>query len=191
MNASRSLRGAVVAAVALVACHGSIRFDDSLVCAADGDCLLSTLHCDNTTGACVACTSDAHCTTPGLSRCDTAKNRCVECGLASDCPTGTVCHVGRCAPSCSSTVPCPPAAPVCDDQWCSQCDDGKGCQTSTVGPFCVAHSCSACATDANCTAPTPRCDTFGHGCVQCLANADCPAATPLCNLAAGHCAAVP
>jgi hypothetical protein len=184
------VRAIGLAAIALAACHGQIRFDDQVVCTQDIDCLLPSLHC-GPRGACVACTTDAHCVTPGLPRCDTARNVCDECSTTTDCGTGMVCHGGRCAPSCSPSVTCPASAPICDDGWCSQCDDGEGCLTSNVGPYCVGHMCTECATDLNCGNPTPHCDPTVHECVQCALNTDCPAATPLCDLAVGRCAAVP
>ena len=176
--------------VALVACHANIRFDDLTICTQDVDCILPALHCDS--GTCVACTSDAHCTAPGFTRCDPARNRCVECNLTSDCTGGAVCKSNHCATSCTASSGCPTAAPRCDDGACVQCDDnGAACSGSTVGPFCVAHTCSACAADQDCGATFPRCDAVVHRCVQCQLNSDCPATKPLCDIAAGTCVAVP
>ncbi|HVZ72273.1 MAG TPA: hypothetical protein VHJ20_07850 [Polyangia bacterium] len=178
-------------AAAFAACHGTIRFDDRSLCASDGDCLLSTLHCDVATGACVACVGDADCTTPGLSRCDTIRGRCVPCSVGADCGSGMVCRSERCYASCGAGVTCPASAPTCDDGFCGQCDDGRGCSAASATPYCSGHSCVACLTDANCGGATPRCDPVALTCVPCATNADCPASTPLCDLGVGQCRAVP
>ncbi|MGH7283938.1 MAG: hypothetical protein ACRELY_20625, partial [Polyangiaceae bacterium] len=49
-------------------------------CKIDGDCKLSTLHCDSPSGTCVACVLDSNCAAP-LPRCDAALHRCVACGV--------------------------------------------------------------------------------------------------------------
>jgi hypothetical protein len=184
----RAARSVVLVTLLIVACRVELRFDD-LTCAQDPDCLVPSLHC--AAGACVACATDQHCTAPGLPRCDTAKHRCVECGLPGDCVAGKTCHAGRCVVSCSTPATCPATTPKCDDGTCTECDDGVGCASSTVGKVCVAHFCAACGTDANCSAATPRCDAVTHKCVQCQGNVDCPTATPLCDLAAGSCVVAP
>ncbi|MDB4983097.1 MAG: hypothetical protein JWM82_3849 [Myxococcales bacterium] len=183
----RALRAGLVAALAIVGCHGNIRFDDLTVCAQDPDCILPSLHCDS--GTCVACTSDAHCTTAALPRCDLALHRCVECGLTSDCAGGGICKTGHCASPCSAG--CPASAPRCDDGACVQCDDGKGCSASSVGPFCVSHMCAVCGADKDCGGATPRCDAVAHRCVQCQLNNDCTSKAPLCDLATGNCVPPP
>jgi len=181
-----------VAALAGLSCREEIRFDDlsAAPCKTDPDCLLPSMHCNS--GACVACTMDAHCAAPGFPRCDLALHRCVECGVAADCGTGRVCHTGHCAAPCTAgTTVCPASAPICDDGTCAQCDDGKGCAGSPAGPICFEHVCGACANDTACGGATPRCDPVTHDCVECQQNPDCPAARPLCDVGVGTCVALP
>jgi Cys-rich repeat protein len=186
-GARRAAVGAILAAATvLAACHGDIRFAELTTCAADGDCLLASLHCASS--RCVQCTSDAHCG-PGAPRCDTTLNRCVGCLTTADCVGGDICKSGLCAPPCSGG--CPANASKCDDGACVQCDDGLGCAGSPAGPYCVSHACATCRTDADCGAGTPRCDGVAHRCVQCELATDCPAATPLCDIARGTCVGVP
>lgn len=182
------VRAGALAALLVGACRVDLRFDDS-GCGVDADCRLSSLHC--LANVCVACVSDAHCTTPGLLRCDTANHRCVECGLAGDCSAGKICKSNRCVVPCTSTATCSTTAPICDDGSCLECDDGVGCKASPVGPTCLGHFCVQCATDAQCSGAAPRCDVVTHKCVACAANVDCPAATPLCDVGVGRCVAVP
>jgi hypothetical protein len=173
-------------AVALAACHVDIRFSDLTPCAADGDCLLPSLHCSS--GQCVQCVNDAHCG-PGAPRCDTMIHRCVACIATTDCVGGDVCKTGLCAHPCTTAAGCPVNASRCDDGACVQCDDGLGCAGSPAGPYCVTHSCASCRTDADCSGATPRCDAVAHRCVQCAVAGDCPATAPLCDIARGTCAA--
>jgi hypothetical protein len=175
--------------LAVVSCHGEIRFDELATCAQDLDCILPSLHCN--AGQCVACVIDAHCTAPGFSRCDSALHRCVECGVASDCPNGGVCRAGHCATPCAAAAACPASAPICDDAACGQCDDGVGCTGSPAGPICFAHLCGECKDDTACSAPMPRCDPVTHDCVQCRQNADCASPRPLCDVTIGTCVALP
>jgi hypothetical protein len=182
-----TVRTVGLAALIFVACHGEIRFDDLMTCAQDGDCKVASLHCN--AGQCVVCASDAHCTTPGLPRCDTNVHRCIACGLPSDCAAGQVCHSGRCVPGCTSASACPASAPRCDDGFCAQCDDGTGCASSSAAKICLGWYCVQCKVDADCSGATPRCNAGNHTCAQCQVNSDCPTATPLCDPVAGSCVA--
>jgi hypothetical protein len=186
VSAALVRRAGALAALLVIACHGDIRFNELTGCGEDRDCLLPSLHCDS--NHCVACTSDAHCASP-TPRCDMALHRCVECGVTADCTGGAVCFTGHCEVPCSAT--CPAATPICDEEACVQCDEGKGCETSPMGPYCVRHVCSRCMTDANCSGATPRCDPVTHQCVACQQNVDCPPATPLCDPTAGRCLPLP
>jgi hypothetical protein len=177
---------ALALAVAAASCRESIVFDELSTCATDPDCGLASMHCNG--GQCVACATDAHCTAPGLPRCDVALHRCVECGIAADCGSGRVCYQRRCATPCAAG--CPASAPICDDV-CQVCDDNAGCHGSPSGPLCLEHVCGACRDDTACAGPTPHCDVVRHTCVECQKNADCPAARPLCDVGAGTCAALP
>jgi hypothetical protein len=84
--------------------------------------------CDDQ-GRCHECTNDAHCRTPGLTRC--LENRCAECRVSADCAPGGTCENGGCRTPSRATCPdgsaasngsCPvmpkPTAstgPVCND----------------------------------------------------------------------------
>jgi hypothetical protein len=172
--------------IAIVSCHGDIRFDELATCTLDADCALPSLHCN--AGQCVACVTDAHCTAPGYPRCDLALHRCVACGVSADCSNAGVCRGGRCLIPCSAG--CPASAPKCDDSVCGQCDDGVGCAGSPSGLVCVAHMCAACKDDTTCGGATPRCDPVTNGCVQCRLNTDCPSLRPLCDVTVGTCVAL-
>jgi hypothetical protein len=176
--------------IAAAACHQDIVFNElaAAPCKADPDCILPSMHCN--AGQCVACTTDAHCTAPGFTRCDPTLHRCVECSasMPADCGGSAVCRTNRCMTTCVAGCP---ASTVCDDMVCAQCDDGRGCGGSAAGPFCFEHVCGACLNDTNCSGATPRCDPVTHDCVECQANADCPAARPLCDVGVGTCVPLP
>jgi Cys-rich repeat protein len=180
-------RRLLVATILLATCHGQLRFDDA-ACVQEGDCPLPTLHCMG--GSCVGCVSDQHCTTPGFPRCDSALHRCVPCGVNSDCASGQACRTGHCLTTCTTATSCPASAPRCDDGFCVQCDDGKGC-LSTAASHCVDHQCINCVADGDCSGNTPRCDAVTRACVQCQANADCLTGTPLCDPATSRCVSAP
>lgn len=185
----RSPTCALFAMLTIASCRDDILFDDLTTCTLDADCLLPSLHCN--AGQCVACTSDAHCTTPGFPRCDVAMHRCVQCGVSADCTNGGTCHTGECLTSCSAG--CPSAFPICDDQVCGQCDDDvvDSCAGSPSGPICFEHFCGTCKDDTACKGATPRCDPVTHQCVQCQASGDCSSSAPLCDPVAGRCVAPP
>jgi hypothetical protein len=187
MSSPSTVSGALAvlfaACLALGACHADLKFDD-VACAQDTDCPLPTLHC--LAGACVACFNDTHCTTSGFPRCDVALQRCVQCGVSSDCAANETCKGERCLSLC--TGGCPPSAPQCDDSVCGQCDDddGKTCAT-TAAPRCYQHQCVACLSDGDCAGATPRCDVVTKACVQCQSDLDCSTAAAICDLSLGRC----
>ena len=156
-------------------------------CVTDGDCKLSTLHCDAVSGACVACVVDAHCTTAGAKRCDAALHRCVECGVDGDCGSSQRCEPStrRCINTCQSITGCPAATPFCDlsRSTCARCHTEVECIVPGDAHNCDPANgyCVDCVTDSQCKASTPRCDRTRGACVQCTTSSDCPAATPICD----------
>lgn len=97
-------------------------------CASNADCPAATPACD-ANGTCVGCVTSANCTTPGLPTCNTAKEVCVQCVVATDCsqaPTAQLCSgAGTCVPeACTLSSQCP------DMYYCNN----KQCIVSCCGP---------------------------------------------------------
>ena len=152
---------------------------DAGICHADSDCRLSTLRCDTTLGACVACLVNADCSADGgLNRCDTTVNACVACVSDTDCASSDQCLTGVhvCIPRCSASNKCAASTSRCDvpKGHCIECASDGEC-TRTDQPACELTSgqCVGCLSDAQCAAPTGRCDTAIHACVACLSGVDC------------------
>ncbi|HSS39142.1 MAG TPA: hypothetical protein VLT58_10265, partial [Polyangia bacterium] len=95
----------LLAAVGLGACSVQLRFDPpdakaapdakagsdakaapdaARGCKTDQDCPLTTLHCDSSSGQCLACVEDGNCTSASSAHCDAALHRCVQCGADQD-----------------------------------------------------------------------------------------------------------
>ena len=146
-----------------------------------------------TGGACVACGSDADCTsTPTTPACEVwgACGQCSQtngtaCSGASDVcdfPTGTCVD-------CEFNSDCAGMTPTCDTttHTCVPCQTNADCEGNPGGSACVttgmkAGSCVICAVDSDCTSPAaPKCDTTANECVACLTSADCSAPTPECS----------
>ena len=215
MTSLRARCSLVITVLFMGACDGEIRLDDDASidsasadgafestgdgrsdvggsCKADPDCKLATLHCYLPAAVCVPCLTDAHCTSDGEHRCDTAAHRCVECGVASDCSGDETCEpitrrcVHRCGDGggCSSDEKCDSARGICvectDDSQCTK--DAKFCEKPS-------GRCVQCVTDASCSASgdRPRCDATRAVCVHCLTGADCGGDKPLCDPASGEC----
>lgn len=171
----------LLAALALPACDGDLRFDpnptsDASIadatsgndastpetttdtspggCTADSECPFSTLHCDPTSRTCVACWNDSHCGSGDLRRCDVALHRCVECGVSSDCEYNEVCDPAtkRCRSKCTDASTCPSTMPVCD----------------TTLSYCTCTTSETCESSSR-----RRCSPTTRTCVECLTDIDC------------------
>ena len=104
-------------------------------CKADQDCPAgNTPRCKTSSGACVSCTTSAHCASRPWARvCAGHKSRCVECLKDADCTPQTL------GSKCSSEL-CGCAA----DAQCSANLHGKVCHAS--------YKVCSCAVDADCPA---------------------------------------
>ena len=115
-------------------------------CAAPGVC---------DTGACVACVTNAQCTTP-TPACNTATHTCVECVVANECASSvcdTLTHTCSAA-TCSDTVINGAETDVdCGGGTCGGCANGLTC---LVDGDCLSGMCSE-ATGA-CEASINGCD---------------------------------
>lgn len=198
------------AAVCVCACDGSFRFDESggtdasgadaaadgataVACKDDKGCPLASLHCDVPSGACFACVIDANCTTPGLPRCDSALNRCVECGSNQDCGSNAVCEPSthKCQHTCMQPIDCPASTPECNSNTgiCYRCDDSSSDCPPPLRCEKQSGRCVECLSPADCPAAKPYCDVTISKCVGCLDASDCPSPTPVCDPATGTCVA--
>ncbi|MDB5216531.1 MAG: putative lipoprotein, partial [Myxococcaceae bacterium] len=110
--------------------------------------------CDNASGACVGCTTDADCPS-GV--CSAARRTCVDCVSDATCTASKPrCRIltGACE-ACTSSSDCGHAAPICDPSTF----------TCRVG----------CSSDAQC--PGQRCDDVSATCVALSADAGLDAAS--------------
>lgn len=211
----RAVLGTIVCVLVAAACDGEFRFDDSADgakigtgadagldatssqdggsgpgCKNDGDCKLTSLHCDVPSGQCLACLSDSNCAAP-FPRCDAALNRCVACGVDGDCQVdaGQKCDVTsrHCVQTCSSPISddCPKDEPVCDTSrgQCYRCTSDLECTFSDTDRLCDVNDglCVGCRVDTDCKSDKPRCDPVSEECVACVDSGDCPASAPLCD----------
>lgn len=145
MTSRRSFSWAVVFLLSLfvlAACGGgeeSTSGDDPC----GGKCLSNQV-CDQ--GQCVACTSDAHCTSAAAPICRLADNVCVECVQDTQCGLGEVCDNSQCVASggvsgdeCATDDECA-GDEVCVSGSCQVCRIGtcnasgdSRCQSATIG----------------------------------------------------------
>jgi hypothetical protein len=138
-----------------------------------------------------SCTSDADCSDPSYSKCDTRFKTCVPQSFDLDMGTGgnDLTTIG-----CTMSSTCPASAPVCSPaQICSSCGatgmstECNTFHTATVPPtpLCGPNGgCVECLTKDHCDAVHKTCDLTSNACVPCVNNADC--SSGLCN--AGVCA---
>jgi len=159
-------------------------------CASDSDCALEGLHCDVGSGECVACVNDSQCAQAGSRRCDLALNRCVQCGLGSDCDPGQTCEpiTHRCVVLCTDAGRCPPDAPICSQGLCAACTSNADCNQVPGGRVCDQSigRCVECTSDYQCPQVEPNCDRTTGECVQCLDANDCPPGS-FCDPASSRC----
>jgi hypothetical protein len=151
----------------------------SLPCTDDGMC--GGLHCQVSTGTCVACLGDADCsgTRP---RCDPSMGVCVECNATIDCSNRHSCDVvtKRCLDICfEGDEFCPGIGFSCDEKQkrCFECTSSANCLGSPNGGVCDLGIglCVECAGNAKCPASKPVCDRRSGRCVACVTSAECGA----------------
>lgn len=186
----------VLTALLLAGCNDSFHFDVSSddasppdagtsdvvlpsPCTDDTACPLAGLHCDVSSGTCVACASDDHCVgVSGRPRCDTALHRCVECGDNQDCGNLSFCEssVHLCVRVCSEESGCVAPSKHCDEsnQRCFECTSNSECKDA-ARPRCelLTGRCVTCTNNTHCSGATPRCDVATFTCVECVNGADC------------------
>ncbi len=164
-----------------------------------GACSAPTPTCDATTGKCVGCTSDDHCTSGATPICDKTKESCAACGLDSQCQAKNAalpaCRTdGQCV-QCTATAAsaCTGTTPVCNtpSNTCVECVHDGDCAGTT--PLCGSdNKCHGCAADADCgglaDANRSACATSG-ACVQCTSSnaSKCSGATSVCNATSNQC----
>lgn len=148
---------------------GGVTPDAGPQCTTDRDCPLisGARRCEPTTGTCVGCYDNGHCTA-GLS-CDI--------GGSNTCRPN--CVAGRCGP-----------LGVCDaaTNLCVECLSDSDCRSG----YCDTQQrrCVACASDAHCAQNPGRnlCDPGSNECVGCVSDASCPAGEVCHASQGGFCA---
>jgi hypothetical protein len=142
-------------------------------CTTDDDCGLPDLHCDPSSGQCVACIANDQCLDPNYGVCDYALNLCVECGADIDCPGGT-CEPTtlRCILSCADAGLCPDGL-LCEHGSCVRCTSNASCTDDRGSLLCdtAVGQCVECLADSDCTPAI--CDRTTGRCVQCLNGQSC------------------
>ncbi|MEZ4473508.1 MAG: MopE-related protein, partial [bacterium] len=139
-------------------------------CGNNPPCAGGTPVCDDAAGACVECTTDAHCNGHARgSQC--VANRCQPCDPAdhAGCGANQLCCGDLAAPSCQATG-------AGAGQQCESC--GVACDPTAAADRCTNRSC-ACGNGADCGGATPYC--VGAGCFECRNNNDCPANELCCG----------
>lgn len=133
--------------------------------------------CTTSSGSCVECEKDLHCTGNPWSlgnKCNTSYKICT-CTKDSEC-------TGR-----SSGKKCHAAPQICGCASSSDCLAGLKCDATFYGYKVCSKGCSK---DAECTnSSTPRCDKGSGKCVACVGNADCAAGAPYCAVSSNTCVA--
>jgi hypothetical protein len=150
-------------------------------CKVDNDCALDASGgrlCDTTTGGCVACMTDAQCTSPAQPHCLTESHHCVECASDANCdeangetctPDTHVCKVTRCVSdaNCDGALKCDVASGqcvgcvsnadcsfggICESQQCVQPATCASSSECLYGTFCQNGACVQCRTANDCRA---------------------------------------
>jgi hypothetical protein len=146
-------------------------------CSVDTDCVLPTLHCDTSSGQCVACVADDQCG-GNYPVCDTALNQCVQCGVDADCHGGR-CEgtTHRCIASCADGGLCPRGLACDQASDCIDCLGDSYCSSNPRGFYVCdpdTHQCVQCTDDRDCYGgSTPQCDRPLGRCVECLTSSGC------------------
>lgn len=170
----------LVILLALTSCDGDDPASSSDPC--HGNCL-PTQVCDQ--GQCVACTSNAHCTSAAAPICRLADNICVQCAQDSQCGSGLVCDNAQCVAdegggNCESDADCEGsdvciagACQICRLGTCNEAGDSR-CQSETIGgdtswALCASGSCASGACQdvqecepGSCHTGTARCSNAGQ-----------------------------
>lgn len=153
----------------------SDKSDAREVCQSDTDCQAThqtRVHC-NAANTCVACVTDAHCTSDaGKQACDTATNQCVAaCDSDTDCSGRGFGGGGtHCKADTHRCVGCVTSEDCIGDGGSSR----KICSTT-------ANRCVECMADTDCTGSHKFCNTQSNSCYDCNADTDCSGATPHCS----------
>jgi len=130
-------------------------------CSTDNDCAgrPGAPACAPSSGLCVACTANRHCT-GAAGICDTATNQCTGCVTRDDC--GGACQ------TCSSGGVCTAVRNQDDPGRCPGTCDSTGACKSKQGQTCLTVA-SGCAGGTTCSPDGVCCDTAcGQACHSCL-----------------------
>lgn len=162
--------------------------------------------CDDASGNCYQCVSDAECAgnmamgdAGAATVCDPASHVCVECLSNTNCSGDTqVCRVdltnsrrNTCV-ECLDNGDCGGATPICDDrtnECTSVCQSAADC-TGDDKPACntVRNICVECTDGTTCTTESePLCDVADNQCVECLDDGPCAASGRVCDLETHSC----
>jgi Cys-rich repeat protein len=159
-------------------------------------CVAPTAVCDPSSGRCVGCTIDGHCTSTTSPICNKINNTCTACTVSSQCaahgdPSRAACaSTGACV-QCTANSDCSGATPVCDTgtNQCVQCVAHEQCSGTT--PVCSASkTCTACTATSQCAAfsdPMRAVCSSSGACVQCTSNTQCSGSAPVCNTTTNTC----
>jgi hypothetical protein len=127
---------------------------------------------DNT---CVACLTDANCTTAAAPLCDSTAGTCVACNATGVSDPNTRCAADAPGTVCATSGSFPGQCRACDptdDQGCTTAPNDQ-CNATTA-------TCVDCDASGGC-ALGQQCRLTDNMCVECLTDAQCGAALPLCE----------
>ena len=111
--------------------------------------------CSLTSGTCVECTANSHCTSSGKPVCNTSTNLCVQCTDSSQCSGATpICSSNTCV-ACTADAQC--VAKLGQNPGvCMSHQDGR-CATDAETIY--AEETAGCSTTSGGTATAPYCDS--------------------------------